>query len=266
MSILKRPKIGLALGSGGAKGLVHIGIIKELVKNDIPIDYIAGSSMGALVGGAYAATKDIKKIEEVVSNFGYRDLFNALSDPTLSSGFIKGVKVMKYLEGYFGDVKIEDCEIPFCAVATDAISGKSVTICKGKLVEAIRASSSAPPFLKPYRMKNRLMVDGGASQPVPVKTVKNMGAKKIIAINLYDNFFPTKRKVNKNNWRSSIEVLRTTLELLVYHFSKECIKEADVVISPDVPNVRITEVLNGQKLIKIGERAVRRQLREIKKL
>ena len=115
----KKVKIGLALGSGGWRGLAHIGVLKSLEKNNIPVDYITGSSIGALVGGLYAYYGEVSKIEEIIAGIKYQDLFRVLSDPMADLGLLKGNKFLQFLEVFLKGVKIEQLKIPFKAVATD---------------------------------------------------------------------------------------------------------------------------------------------------
>ena len=143
--ILKTKKIGLALGGGGAKGLVHIGIIKALENAGIPIDYIAGTSMGALIGGVYAATKDIATLENMVSEIKRDDVFPLLELLKRKDGsFFRGQTLTERLRKALGDIEIQNCRIPFAAVATDEGRGEEVRIKKGDLVNAIRASIALP--------------------------------------------------------------------------------------------------------------------------
>ena len=148
MAKSKRPKIGLALGSGGSRGLAHIGVIKALEENNIPIDFIAGSSIGAMAGGFYAAGLSIKKMEEISLETNWRRMFS-LVDPHLKQGLISGEKVKTFIEGYVDGKKIEDCKIPFVAVATDLKTGEIVILNKGEMAQAIRASISIPLVFKP---------------------------------------------------------------------------------------------------------------------
>ena len=115
----KRPKIGLALGSGGPKGLAHIGVIKVLEENNIPIDFMAGSSIGAMVGGFYAAGLSIKEIEKIALSVNWRRVFSILFDPHLKQGLIGGEKLKTFIGDYINGKKFEDCKIPFVVVATD---------------------------------------------------------------------------------------------------------------------------------------------------
>ncbi len=188
MSEIKQVKIGLALGIGGAKGLAHIGVIKVLEKNNIPINFIAGSSIGALIGAHYAIFKDIKKIEEIVLTTNWRTSFN-LFDPTLKGGFIKGNKVEKLMDSWFNGKDFNDIQIPLSVVTTDLITGQEININSGDFLKAVRSSLSVPTIFKPVKYKEHLLVDGGLSNPVPDDLARRMGADIVIVVNLDNDYF-----------------------------------------------------------------------------
>ncbi len=182
----KRPKIGLALGSGAARGLAHIGILKALIEEGIPIDYISGSSMGALVGACYAKEGEIANFEEIVLKTDWKQLVR-LADPNLAllfRGFIHGQKVKELLRAIIGEVEFKDLKIPLAIVATDINTGEEVVIKEGSVIEAVRASISIPAIFIPVKLNNRFLIDGGIVNPVPVSMVKDMGATFIIACNV----------------------------------------------------------------------------------
>jgi len=256
-----RKKIGLALGSGGAKGLAHIGVIKYLVENNIPIDHIAGASAGALIGGMYAATKDIYEIEKLAKEFSYFDFLNIFTDISLSKGLVRGNKAIEYLKKHIGPMKIEDLKIPFQAVATDIITAKTIILDSGELIKAIRASGSIPGLFKPVHYEDYYLVDGGTSMPVPVKIVRQMGADIVIAVNLDFVYFSPKHRKNSLN---IAQILEQSVNLLRYHLADENVKDADIVIKPDIPPVRLTAVVKGEKLIKAGEIAAQEALAGLK--
>lgn len=259
-------KVGLALGSGGWRGLAHLGVIKVLVKHGIPIDYIAGSSVGALVGGMYDALENIDKVEEVMMGMGYRDLFRALSDPMSGSGILKGEKAMKFLRKYIGEKQIEDLKIPFGAVTTDLLTAETVVIKKGDLVEAIRASTSVPFIFEPVRKWGRLLVDGGTSAPIPVEIVKEMGAEMVIAVNLYEKNFPVKEEEVS---LGKLGVVQLSYHLVLCNLARRQVGRADVVVSPEVSekglNMFLKFVNNGEAVV-AGEEAAEKMMGEIKKL
>ncbi len=257
----QRKKIGLALGSGGLKGLAHIGVIKVLEKNNIPIDFIAGTSAGAIIGGIYASQGNISDAEKLAQQLSYQDLIRVFFDPRLHLGLVKGQKAIKFLEKYINDIKIEDLRIPFQAVTSDIQTGEIVVLDKGKLSMAIRASSSVPFIFEPIKYNGHYLIDGGASQPVPVKTVRKMGADIVIAVNLDTAFFSSSLQRF-----TIVSLLRNSVNLLRYHLAKENIKEADIVINPNIPDIAWTRITKGKKLISLGEKATEEIIPALKKL
>lgn len=178
-------KIGLALGSGSARGLAHVGVIMALEAYNIPIDIIAGTSIGSVIGGLYASGATIRQLEEVALSIKKsKTLF--LIDPVFPhSGLISGDRIEKMLNQFgIKDKTFDDLKIPFAAVATDVESGAEVILNQGKVIDAIRASISIPGIFTPVKYQDYYLVDGGVVDPVPVDVVKMMGADIIIAVNL----------------------------------------------------------------------------------
>ena len=261
----KRKKVGLALGSGGARGLAHVGVIKTLLKNEVPIDMIAGSSSGALIGGFFAATGRTEKIEEIVDGVTYKDLVGVLVDPSWGAGLIKGEKTEKFLRNYLGEKKIEELKTPFAAVATEVKTAEKVVFKKGDLVTAIRASISIPLVYEPFVKEGKILVDGGVSYPVPVEVVKEMGAEVVIAVNLDGVYFWQKDKGFKK-YPSSIEVLKDSYFALRYNLAKKEIATAEAVIEPKMEYVSDFDFVQGKKAIEAGEAAAAEQMAKIKSL
>jgi NTE family protein len=265
MTFWKRKKIGLALGSGGSRGIAHVGVIKTLLENNIPIDYIAGASAGALFGGIYAAFNDVAKIENLVNELNYKQLLNVLFDPFTRNGFIKGDKVVNYLRTNIGEINIEDLKIPFQAVATDSVSGNPYVFSRGDLATAIRASSSIPLIFSPVQIDNHLLVDGGLSMPVPVELVRNMGADIVIAVDLYSSLFP-KNNIQQKSKPTLQQIVGASVHLMLYHLAQEDDKQADFVISPPVGVVNPMNFVEAKHLIEIGAKATLSYIPQIKKL
>jgi NTE family protein len=176
-------RISLVLGSGGARGLAHIGVIRELEAAGFEIASIAGSSFGALVGGVYAAGK-LDDFEEWVRAFDNVSLVKLLDIAWEKNGLVKGDRVIETLTELVGDVRIDDFEIPFTAVATDIRRQKEVWLNSGPLFFAVRASGSLPFFLTPVRYKDSYLIDGGVLNPVPIAPTFNDDTDCIIAVNL----------------------------------------------------------------------------------
>lgn len=259
----KQPVIGLALGSGGARGLAHIGIIKVLLKNNIPIDLIAGSSAGALVGGLYCAWRDIAAVEDTFMQLRYRDILKLLSDPSFKSGIFHGGNVFQYLNAKLNNIDIDKLSVPFSAAATDIISGDTIVITKGNLAEAIRASCSLPGLFKPVKFGNNYLIDGGTSQPVPSIVAKQMGADFVIAVNLDNDFFP--REIRPDKEPTITNTVQSSIQLLRYHLAKQSANDADYIITPKLTGVRLNHFINGRHIIKIGEEAAEKAIPDIKK-
>lgn len=252
------PKIGLALGGGSARGLAHIGIIKSLEKHNIPIDFIAGTSIGAMIGGFYAAGLKIKEIEQIASEIDWKRLIS-LCDPKFNGGLIKGEKVKQFVESHINGKKFEDCRIPFVAVATDFIMGETVVIDKGKMSSAIRASISLPLIFTSVKMGGKTLIDGGLSAPVPVDTVKKMGAEIIIAVNLNKHYHDKK---SAGGWR---EVADDSLNILWHNLAAACTRGADVVVEMDLGRA-YWDFANGQDKIHVGERCMDEKIPQLLKL
>jgi NTE family protein len=259
----KKPKIGLALGSGGPKGLAHIGVIKVLEENNIPIDFIAGSSIGAMVGGFYAAAKDVKQMEKIALGTGWK-LILSLIDPSLSQGLVGGEKVKKFIESHIDKIHFQDLKIPLSVVATDLKSSEAIVINKEEVASAIRASISFPLVFKPIEREGKLLADGGLSLPVPVDIVRKMGAELVIAVNLDADYF-----ANGNNAKANFgfyKIANNSINLLRHHLASWNIKNADIVITPQLGSMHWNKFLDGKDIILEGEKAMKEQLNQLQEL
>ncbi len=178
-----KQKVALVLGSGGARGSAHIGVIRELISQGFEITSISGSSMGALVGGVYASGK-LDEYEEWLCNLDRMDVFSLVDFTLSTNGIIKADKVLKEIKKFIPDQKIEDLPIPFTAVATDIRNKKEKVFSSGNLWEAIRASISIPFVLTPTKIDDLHFVDGGVLNPVPVNHVKRVPGDLLVAVNV----------------------------------------------------------------------------------
>ncbi|NPA37588.1 MAG: serine protease [Chlorobi bacterium] len=185
MKNVKREKktVSLVLGSGGARGLAHIGVIRWLEEHNYEIKSISGCSIGSLIGGVYAAGK-LDVLEDWMRGIDKTDIISLLDISWGSGGFFKGEKIIDVLKGLIGDVKIEDLPVPFTAVAADIASEKEVWLKSGSLFDAIRASVSLPLFFVPFDYNGVKLVDGGILNPVPIAPTFNDNTELIIAVNL----------------------------------------------------------------------------------
>ena len=176
-----KKKICLVLGSGGSKGIAHLGVIKALVENDFEITQIAGTSAGAMMGGLYAANLDGDKIEKEINAIDYIKLFRILVEKPSKNGLLRGKKMEAFLDNLCGEKKIEDLPIKFRAVCSDLISGDKYVFDKGKLSTAIRASCAIPALFSPVKYEGKILIDGGATNPIPTSEVYPGKNEKIIA-------------------------------------------------------------------------------------
>ncbi len=180
----RTPKIGLALGSGSARGLSHIGIIKELEKMGIRPDVVCGTSIGAIVGAFYVSGK-LAALEEYVLGLDTWNIIKMMDVGLLTGGgLIEGERFMSFLQEQLGDLQIEELGVPFAAVATDMETGQEVWFREGSLNSAVRASISLPILLTPFKHEEQWLLDGGLVNPVPVSVCRALGANKVIAVNL----------------------------------------------------------------------------------
>ena len=176
-------KVGIALGSGSARGWSHIGVIRSLLEAGIPIDYTCGASIGALVAGSFAAGF-LDPLDRWVRKLSWSHIIGFMDVMIPRSGLVEGEKISGYLRGVLSDPKIEELPVPFSAIATDLKTGKEVWLREGSLIDAIRASISLPGIFTPYGKNGQWLVDGGLVNPVPVSPCRAMGADIVIAVNL----------------------------------------------------------------------------------
>lgn len=176
-------KLGLALGSGASRGLAHIGVVKALDEADIKVDYIAGSSIGALVGASYAAGT-IEQFHAFLSTVDWKVITSYLDFNFPQKGLIEGNRIINLIRELLPDADIADLDPPFCAIATNLASGEEVKLRSGNLVEAIRASISLPGIFNPFQIDDNYLVDGGLVNPLPTDVVRGMGADVVIAVDL----------------------------------------------------------------------------------
>ncbi|MBW2559076.1 MAG: patatin-like phospholipase RssA [Deltaproteobacteria bacterium] len=195
----KARKIGLALGSGSARGWSHIGVIQGLREEGIPIDIVCGTSIGSIVGGSLAAGT-VDQLDEWVRELSWSDIIGFMDLMFPRSGFIEGEKIISFFRKNFADPNIEDLSIPFAAVATDLMSGREIWLKSGSLMDAVRASMSMPGIFAPFKQGGQWLVDGGLVNPVPVSLCRAMGADIVIAVNLNSGLMG-KRRMKKNSRR-----------------------------------------------------------------
>lgn len=267
--LLSRKKVGLALGSGAAKGLAHIGILAALREQDIPIDMIAGTSMGSLVGALYAGGKDIDQIKSLATDLGPKR-FSFFADPAVpKSGLIRGRKIKCMLRSIIGDLEFSDLKIPFACSATDVASNQEVVIKEGLVWEGVMASCSVPVLLTPARWGGKYLVDGGLVDPVPVRILKEMGADFIIAVNVV----PVGREILNGSSLENTEpkepnmfsIAISMVNSIVCLRLKSSLEGANVIIEPKVTHISWGDFHRASECVLQGELAVRDSIQEIKR-
>ncbi len=282
-------KLGLALGGGGARGLAHIGVLKVLDKEKIKISAITGCSMGAIVGGLYSYFKDAGQVEDFILKAIKEPKFENLEIDSLNTNKIKhdknyfdqlinyigekinAIKIMGRVS-YFDeeitdkiyemlpDVPIESLKIKFSAIATDLISGEEINFTEGSLRKAIKASSAIPGIFPPVEIDNNFLVDGSSSESVPVGRVKEIGADRVLAVDVSRCLKVVKPAKNM------IDLLYRTEDITSYHLSLLRLKEADLIIQPKVKQLSWADFDKAKEIIKSGEIAAVENLDKIKKL
>jgi len=285
----KTGRVGLALGGGGARGVSHIGVLKVLEQEKIPVDLVVGTSIGALFGGAYASGTNPDALAE--------KLDACLSSPEFQSSTIKAIaaaytreevglkqKIQRFLKNRFfavqalfkpgllsdkdfqpiihyliPDIKIEETKIPFRAVATDLISGERIVFSQGSLREAITASCAVPGALEPFRDGEKLLADGGIICLVPCSVARNEGADVVIAVAVGRDIY------SEDEFRTAIGVYIRASEIMSHALKEYELIHADIVIRPKVGDLHWSEFSQARSLIEEGERAAREHLDAIRR-
>ncbi|MFN0728336.1 patatin-like phospholipase family protein [Polaribacter gochangensis] len=271
----KQPKIGLVLSGGGAKGFAHVGVLKEIEKAGIQIDYIGGTSMGAIVGGLYAAGYSASQIEKIVIETDFynllRDLNTRKSKPFfekehgekyslvlpinkgkigLPQGVSKGQNVLSFLTQLLSPVdSITDFSklpIPFFCIATDVETGDQVKLTSGSLPLALRASGSFPTLLNPIEINNKLLIDGGIANNFPVDEMKKTGVDIIIGVDVQSKLF------HKENIKSALDVLNQISSYQMYKKNPEKIAITDVYIHPDIFEYSVVSFDKSKEILAKG--------------
>jgi len=272
---LGKLRIGLAMGSGAAYGYAIVGLLKVFEREGIPIDLVAGTSMGALLGSMFCAGMSPQRIQETSQRINKRWLYeNILGDLTLPrSGFLAGHTLHAFLREVLGLVEFSQLPIPFAAVATDIRTGQEVVLREGRVADAVRASTSLPVIFKPYLHRGQYLVDGGLVNPVPTSTVAHMGADILISLNLTAK--PSVRKGVGHNGHhfplaprapNAIEVFFKMIYTMQYEIAQARTEIAHVVIAPDMRDFLWTEFHRSEEILKVGEAAAEAAIPQIKSL
>jgi len=258
---MKDVKLGLALGAGGAKGMAHIGFLEVLAANNIKIDYITGSSMGALIGSMYCLGIGFDIMKNRFTNMQQKSVmdFDILFFKRLSVA--KGKKVEELINQLLGETTFEDCYIPFACTAVDLIKGEGVVLNEGFLSDAVLASCSIPSAFPPVECGDRLLVDGGAYDRVPVGACFDLGATVVIGVDVVG-----KPAVLKESPKSFVTVATRTFEIMEYYLTLLKGTKADLMITIQQDNVKSMVVKNLKESYQMGKLAALKNLEKIKKL
>ncbi|MDH4185722.1 MAG: patatin-like phospholipase family protein, partial [Nitrospira sp.] len=288
-----RPKIGLVLGGGGAKGSAHIGVLKVLEELKIPVDYIVGTSMGAIVGALYASGLSAGELEKVLTSIDWDDVFSGdpdrqeidyrrkREDYEILTGLSLGIKDGKIVmpKGLVKDQKVnvlfetlmlhtsaiddfDKLPVPYRAVAADLETGEMVVLKSGRLADAARASMSVPGAFPPMELDGRLLIDGGIVRNLPIDIVREMGADIIICSDV-DKPLPMRKDIG-----GSFQILNQMIDIMMKKNVKEQIKTLgpqDVYIKPELGNLGSTDFGKAAEISRLGEKAAREEIDSLKR-
>ena len=252
----RMPAIGVALGGGFARGLAHIGVLKVLEEEGIPICMVAGTSVGAIMGAAYCSGLTIAELEEVA----HKVRFTTFARWTLSRyGFATNDRMVSFLARTLKVQTFEELRIPLGVVATDFNTGEGVVFSSGSIIDPVRASCAYPGMFLPVEIRGRWLVDGMLSHPVPTRPLREMGAERVLAVHLKGQWSKTSAP------RHFFDVIGQSFAIAQDMMSAVWRSAADVVIEPDVARFDYDDFKRAGELIRVGELAMRRALPEVRK-
>lgn len=291
--------IGIALGGGAALGVAHVGVIRVLERENIPIDFIVGSSMGALIGSMWASGKSASELETIAREFEKKSSLWKLYDPFIVpvSSLIGDRAIIHWLTRHLGTRTFNNLKIPFRAVAYDIIRREELIISEGTLVDAVRQSIAIPGVISPVQQGDRVIIDGGVLNPLPTNVLSRFGVKKIIGVNVLqspaqasESFDITKHQYEEQSkiafreapfpyigvqagrlMRKAFtpnipDIILRTLQASEYVIAEQSAQQADVVIHPNLVGITWFELNKVNELVKKGEEATLEVLPKIKKL
>jgi NTE family protein len=252
---LKLPKVGLALGGGFARGLAHIGVLRVLEEEKVPIDFIAGTSVGSVIGAAYASGICGKELEEVAAIVRFKDF----SRWTFSRfGLFSNDKMATFLRKVLRCKTFEELRIPLAIAATDIITGEPAVFTKGELVDPVRASCAYPGMFQPVRIEGRLLVDGLLAHAVPALPLRDMGAERVISVYLAAHW------VKPGGPRHVFDVIGQCFSIAQARMCGPWQTASDVIITPEIGEFAYDDFVRARELIRAGETAARAALPQIR--
>ena len=277
-----RNKVGLVLGSGAARGLAHVGILKALHDHHIPIDIITGTSIGAFFGAIYASGMHPDEMLEKTLALNWFQILD-LIDPIINkSGLIRGNRIEEFIRSLIGNIEFSDLKIPFSCQCTDINTGKLITIKNGNLAQAVRASLSVPGLMIPFNYNDKQLVDGGLVDPIPVKEAQILGADIVIAANVttdvdqYTNhkskkksgFFSKLKPSNYIRIPSTYQIILQSIYIMESEIARHNLiaNPPDILIKPKIDQFRLYEFYKTQEIVQTGIDATVIYLDQIKAL
>ena len=250
----RMPAIGVALGGGFARGIAHIGVLKVLEEEDIPVRMIAGTSVGALIGAAYCSGLTIPELEDLA----HKVRFTTFARWTLSRlGFANNDRMVAFLQRTLKVQTFEELRIPLGVTATDFSNGAGTVFTSGSIIDPVRASCAYPGMFLPLKIGDRRLVDGMLSYPVPSRPLRDMGAERVIAVHL-------KGQWSKSGPRHLFDVIGQSLAIAQDAMSASWRSAADVVIEPDVAGFDYDDFKRADELMRVGEVAMRAALPQVR--
>lgn len=257
-------KLGLALSAGGSRGVAHIGFLKALEEQGIKPDFIAGTSMGAVIGSCYAKGCSTDYMIEVIKKLKFGDIFDLSLNPIKNAALLRSQKMSKQIKKHLGETTFCELKIPFSCVATDLISGKIVVLggADEEVCSSVVASASIPSVFKPVQKDDKLLVDGGVLCRVPIDTVRNMGAQVVVAVDVLGEVRRCEKKPNVFTIMSRIFDIADS-ELTHY---KTKAQNPDLMIVPDLGDMSQYKFKNIDSAIERGYQTGKEYASQIKKL
>ncbi len=270
--------LGLALGGGGARGCAHIGVIQALEEANIEISYVAGTSIGSIIGGIYC-NGNLNEFSDFLRGLNLIQIIKYLDLAKFGKGLMEGKRLEELLKKYITKSNFNKSKIPYSAVATNLFSGNEVVIKNGKVIDAIRASIAIPGIFSPAYIEGKYLVDGGVVNPLPVNVVKEMGADIILAVDLNYSFiqekYNQKKKDKKSIWHkwfssdkpNIIECIENSIFIMQDQITKKNLAKypADFLIRPDLAEAKIFDFHRATAMIEEGYQQTKKMIREIKK-
>ena len=251
----ERPRVGIALAGGFARGIAHVGVLRALAKAEIPIDYIAGTSVGALIGTCYCAGVPLEEMQRIAASTTFAD-FGRWTPSWL--GLATNQRMEGYLARFTHIKKFEDLKTPLAIAATDINAGISVYYTQGLIAPALRGSCAYPGLFVPIQFEGRTLVDGFLTAPVPVEGALLLGADIVIAVYL--------EALNAENPRTVADIVSRSFNIIQRHGDIAWRQQADVIIEPDVKSFVWDDFTRTTELVAVGEAAGEAAISEIKAL